>query len=77
MFQGECEKCEDRGEFHGRDCIVRRLIFSFGQPVVERHSFRWCLEKALEVMEARQMIPRTGNASGHEHTKRIVIKKIS
>jgi len=27
MKQSECEKCDDRGDFHGKNCIVRRLIF--------------------------------------------------
>lgn len=28
MIQGECEKCEDRGEVHGLNCIVRKIIFN-------------------------------------------------
>jgi hypothetical protein len=28
MIQGECEKCEDRGDYHGPDCLVRKLIFN-------------------------------------------------
>ena len=28
IVQGECEKCEDRGDHHGLDCIVRRFIFN-------------------------------------------------
>lgn len=27
MIQGECERCTGRGEIHGLNCIVRKLIF--------------------------------------------------
>jgi hypothetical protein len=28
LTQGECERCNGEGETHGRDCIVRRIIFN-------------------------------------------------
>lgn len=29
LFQGDCERCEGKGETHGHNCIVRKLIFNW------------------------------------------------
>lgn len=51
LVQGECEKCEDRGETHGVHCIVRKLIFDRdykSKPYVGR---KQAMEAAVQAIE--------------------------
>lgn len=45
LFQGECERCEGKGETHGHNCIVRKVIFNSD---LRRHSKKASLKEAME-----------------------------
>jgi hypothetical protein len=50
MIQGECEKCEDRGESHGPDCLVRKLIFNQHEPT-QRKNNKPAMEAAVLALQ--------------------------
>lgn len=51
MIQGECEKCEDRGEYHGPQCLVRKLIFNRSEHSRRPKSNRQALEAAVLALQ--------------------------
>lgn len=52
MIQGECQKCQDQGETHGVECIVRKLILERDFPrALPKVSRKKALEAALEAIE--------------------------
>lgn len=50
--QGSCERCEDKGEYHGAECIVRKLLFNERKPLAG--SPEWAMEQAIRAINRRR-----------------------
>ncbi len=52
VTQGSCERCEGKGEYHGAECIVRKLLFNERKPLAG--SQEWAMEQAILAINPRR-----------------------
>lgn len=51
MIQGDCQKCDDLGDSHGTDCLVRKLLFNMDHHSQIKGSPSEAMEAAIRAFE--------------------------
>jgi hypothetical protein len=51
ITQGECERCQGKGETHGKECLVRKLIFDHDNPQIKQVNRKEVMETVIAAFE--------------------------